>query len=532
MEKHNKESSILKRKKNKKTNTGHNENIENGTATLPSSAQFKSIFSTIDENFGFINSILGKDIGLIEKKYFVFNDKYIMGLVYINSLTDQKLVSSQVIEPLLKASIDIRNSSDDILNIIQSKFIYIPTVSKSDQMKDIVYSLLNGSAILFIDEIESALIIESRKVEKRAVEKPVNEVSTLASMDSLTEDITTNCNLIMKRLPTPDLQFEKFIVGKLSQTEVKLLWLEGIANKKIIDEVRKRIQKINIDMVDGIGVLSELIVDSTMSVFATYKQSERPDVLTKGLSDGQFVILCNNSPFGLLAPVTFWDNFKTMDDYSEIPLSSCYLRLLRCTAFILAITISPLYLAFVAYNHSIVPSTLAINITTGREGVPFPSIVELLIVSLGLTIIREASLRIPGTAGYFIGTLAAVVIGQAAVSAGYVSASLIIVVAVSYISTYAISSNTLLFSTRLINIFLILLSGMFGIFGIINGLIIIIWHMVSLESFGVPYMYPLVPFDFEGMKDTIIRAPFSVLKKRLRILSPYNRIRMNNNKDK
>jgi spore germination protein KA len=212
-----------------------------------------------------------------------------------------------------------------------------------------------------------------------------------------------------------------------------------------------------------------------------------------------------------------------MDDYAERSTSASYLRFVRYAAFLFSILLSPLYLSFVTYNQTVVPQPLALAIATGRAGAPFPSVVELLIMTFAITIIREAAMRIPGAVGFFIGTLAAVVIGQASVAAGYISASIIIVVAASEISSFAISTSTLVYTSRLINYFFIILSGMFGMFGLINGIAIVFWHLASLESFGVPYLYPLVPFELSAMKDTFIRL--GVLKKRFRILAPFNRIR-------
>jgi spore germination protein KA len=181
----------------------------------------------------------------------------------------------------------------------------------------------------------------------------------------------------------------------------------------------------------------------------------------------------------------------------------------------------------VTYNHSIVPPDLAVAIAVGRDGVPFPSVVEILLLTVTISIIQEAALRIPGIIGYFIGTISAVVIGQATVSAGYVSASVIIVISISVVSSFAISSATLLYTARLINYSLILLAGFFGMYGLINGIVITAWHMVSLHSFSLPYVYPLIPFDREAMKDTLIRAPMRSLKKRFSLLSPNNRSRTN-----
>lgn len=499
-----------------------NKNRENNSPQLPSEMQERGVFLTIDENFSFLKSIFGDGIGLVVAKYAVFEDRVQIGVAYIESIIDTKLLSSQVIEPLLRETDFKFGSSKNVFKVIQAKLISVPNLKQSNKMKEVLSALLNGKTLLFSEGLENALIIGTRKVEKRAVEKPDNEVTVSAANDAFVEDLDTNCSLIIRRLPTPNLHFASFTVGQLSNTKVKLIWLEGIAKKEIIQEAKRRIENIDIDAVEGIGVLAELIQDRPISLFPKYKQTQRPDTTSRYLTEGHFAILCSNSPFALIAPVSFWDNFKTMDDYSEPPIIASYLRSIRVFAFILAILISPLYLSFVTYNHTIVPPPLAINIAMGREGVPFPSVVELLILSVSITIIREASLRISGSVGFFIGTISAVVIGQATVNAGYVSASVIIVVAISAISSFAISTTTLVFPARILNYLLILMASVFGMFGLFNGIVILLWYLLSLESFGVPYLYPLVPFDLEGMKDTIIRAPYIHLKKRLGLLAPEN----------
>ena len=338
----------------------------------------------------------------------------------------------------------------------------------------------------------------------------------LGSLDSLTENISTNCYLINKRLPSPNLRFEKFTLGRLLKTEVKLLWIEGIARTSAVDDVRSRIQMIDIDIFDGIGMLAGLITDRPSSVFPTYKQTQCPDVISKSLTDGQFAVLCDNSPFAFIGPVSFWDHFKTMDDYAQDTVASSYLWIIRYLSYVLCTTISPLYLAFVSFNHIIVPDTLAQNISKGRDAVPFPTFLEIMLLTIMLSIIREASLRIPGTMGYFIGTMSAIVIGQASVSAGYFSALVIIVVSVSIISSFVVSSFTLLYRTKMINYVLIIMSGAFGMFGFLNCVVLVIWHMTFLESFSLSFLHPIIPFDFNAIKDTLVRAPFKKLNKRFR----------------
>lgn len=490
---------------------------------LMSPWQEQNIFLAIDENFRLLTDIIGDDIGLIKGKHAILGGKVQAGVVYIESITDEELVSSQVIEPLLLGKVDLNTRQEAVLELIQSKFIYVPNTKNSSRMGEIVESLLSGDTVLFINGLNTALIIGSGKIVKRSIEKPENEGTVLASLESFIEDLDANCSMVIKRLPTSALRFETFTKGVLSRTKIKLLWIDGSSNAKIVEEARSRITQINIDNIDGIGVLAELIEDNPWSIFPQYRQTQRPDVVAKALADGHFAVLCSNSPFAFFAPTSLWDNFKTMDDYAERSSSASYLRIARYMAFLMSILLSPLYLSFVTFNQIIVPPSLAANIATGREGVPFPSGVELLLLTFGITVIREGALRITGSVGYFIGTLAAVVIGQATVAAGYVSASIIIVVAVAEISAFAIATTTLVYTSRLINYFFVILSSVFGIFGLINGIAIIFWHLASLESFGVPYLYPVIPFDLAAMKDTFLRI--GVLKKRLRILAPGNRTR-------
>ncbi|HEX3032728.1 MAG TPA: spore germination protein [Bacillota bacterium] len=515
---------LSKVKKLKKPETGNAETSV--TDSVPSST-----LSSIAENFRALEETFGKDRGLIQATYELFQGKARVGVAYIKALADIRLISDRIVEPLLRDRCVPRSYLQQLPDYIQSHLITVPDTHQISDLPQAIAVLLDGNTVLFIEGADKALVIGTSKAEKRAIVKPDNEVTISADMDTFVEDQDTNSNLIMKRLPTADLQFETFTMGRLSHTRVKLVWLKGIANEKTIAEVRRRLDHIDIDSLDGIGMLASLIRDRPLSVFPTYKQTQRPDLTAHYLTDGRFGILCDNSPFTLMGPVTFWDNFKTMDDYSESTLSATYLRVSRIISFNLAILLSPLYLSFVTFNHSITPPALAVNIAKGREGVPLPSVLELLILTFSITIIREASVRISGSVGFFIGTLAAVVIGQASVTAGYVSASVIIVAAISAIASFAVSTPAMVYTARLTNFFLILLSSIFGMFGLFNGIVLILWHILTLNSFGMPYLFPLVPFSVEGLKDSIIRAPYSDLTKRWRLLAPSNRTRINKKKE-
>ena len=480
---------------------------------------------TVDENLLFLKKFFGNGIDLVENKYEIFSNHLSVGLAYIESVTDHKVVMEHLVMPLLQCSNSMYEGPDNILQLLQTRTISATDTHQTSDMSQVIGCILNGDTVLFIENENNALTVGTREVAKKAIDAPENEATVLGSQESFCSDIGMNTSLIIKRLPTPNLHFEAFTLGTLSCTKIKLIWLEGVANPEIINEVRSRILKIDTDNVDGIGIIGELIEDSPLSLFPKYRQTERPDVVARNLTDGHFSIICSNSPFAFIGSVSLWDNFRSMDDYEERSLTSSYLRIIRYVAFVLSILTSSLYLAFITYNQSIVPPTLALSIAAGREGVPFPSAFELLLLTFFITVIREAGLRMPGSVGFFVATLAAIVIGQAIVTAGYVSSSLIIVIAISTISAFAISTTTLLYPARLLNYAFILLAGCFGIFGIISGIVFLFWHLITLSSFGVPYLYPLVPFDKDGIKDVIVRSRISVLKKRMKLLSPKNRVR-------
>lgn len=478
----------------------------------------------VEDNLTVIKNLFGEGINLIQSRHDINHLQ--LGISYIDSIADKDIVMKHVLTPIIQLARTLPPNAPDLLLYLKKSVVTVTEVFESRSFAEIISGLLNGDTVLFIDQADAALMIGTRKVEKRSVEAPENESTVFGSQESFTDDIKTNCSLIIKRLPVPNLKIEEFTVGTLSCTKVKLVWLEGIANPDIISEARARLRNIDIDLIDGVGTLFELIEDRPLSIFPAHRQTERPDLVARGLSYGRFAIICSNSPFAMVAPYGLLDTFKTMDDYEDRPVTASYLRLIRCFAFGISIFISGLYLSFVTYNQSIIPTNLALNIAQGRQGVPFPSVIELLILTAAITIIREAGLRMPSSVGYFVGTLAAVIIGQAVVTAGYVSASLIIVVAISTISSFAISATTMLYPARFLNYFFILLAGFFGIFGIVCGIIFLLWYLITLESFGMPYLYPLIPFDKSGMGDLFIRRRYSKLKSRMKFLSPFNRTKV------
>ncbi len=334
-------------------------------------SDFGKTLLTVDENLDFIKNFFGEGIDLIESRYEIFENHIRIGLAYIDTISDKDLIMQHVVMPVLKCNNSLCQNADSALLLIKSSVISATDIQQTSEMTQVIGRILNGDTVLFIEKANEALIVGTRKVEKRTVEAPENESTVLGSQESFTDDVKINCSLILKRLPVPNLRFEEFSLGTLSHTKVKLIWLEGIANAEVINEARSRLQRVDIDNVDGIGVIGELIEDKPLSLFPKYRQTERPDVAARNLTDGHFIIICSNSPFAFIAPDRFWDNFKSMDDYEERSLTSSYLRIIRYVAFAFSILISSLYLSFVTYNQTIVPSKLALNIAQEEKACLF-----------------------------------------------------------------------------------------------------------------------------------------------------------------
>jgi spore germination protein KA len=483
--------------------------------------------ASLDHNLNLVKELSGgEDTGIVVRRFYIMNGRREAGLIYLKNMADHKLLSQQVIMPLMKETADIHAPPAKLPKLLQMRFISAAETSETRAVDRVVEDVLTGYSALFIQGSDTAVIISTRSVKKRLPEKPDVEVSILSGKVAFVEDVDINCSLIRSRIPVQDLKFKKFTIGRLSRTTVFLVWIEGVANSKIIAEAEQRIKRIDVDNVISLGLVAELIEDEPLSLWPKYHLTERPDIAAQSLAEGSFAVLCDNVPQAFIAPVVLWHKFQSVDDYSEKAVIGSFIRIIRYAGFFISLFISSIYLAFVAVNHTVIPPALALNIAAGRQGVPFPSVVEVLSMTLFIDVLREVAVRTSATMGPAIGILGAVVIGQAAVAAGYVSPSLIIIIAVSAISTFAIPKISIVSVVRILNYVFILLAGFLGIFGVITGFVFVLWRLVSLRSFGVPFLYPVSPGEGYGLKDVFIRAPFWSLRRRLSLFAPGNRVRM------
>ncbi len=474
--------------------------------------------NNLEKNVKAIKSKLKNDKYLVVGKVFNFYGEYT--IIYMEKMADKDWINRYIIAALRKIERRHRHLSDistsNWVETISRYVINSVNVKKSRLKSDIVTEIIKGNTCIFYNNSDKALVIGTRKVDKRSVEKTQTEVTVLGSKEAFTEDLATNIVLIKRRYKTDKLKFSNYVLGQLSNTDVTICWIQDTASQQLVDEISRRVSKIDVDIIYDVSMIIQLIEDNPLSIWSQHVLTERPDIVSNHLAEGKIAILCDNSPFALIVPVSLFYNLMSPDDYYERPIVGTFFRLLRYIGIIISIYLSPLYLAFTTHNHAIVPPDLAITISDGRVGVPFPSFVELLLMTFIIDLLREAGIRLPRAMGSAIGILGAVVIGQAAVSAGYVSASLVIIISITAIANFAIPSNLMFNSIRIVNYLMIVAAGIFGIFGIHFFSILVLWQLVRHKTYGISILAPVVPGKTSALKDIFVRAPIGKLRKNMK----------------
>ena len=352
------------------------------------------------------------------------------------------------------------------------------------------------------------------KFEKRAIEIPAAERVIRGPREGFVEALGVNTSLIRRRIKSPDLKLISMEIGRYTKTKVVIAYIEGIADKTLIEEVNTRLKRIDIDGILESGMIEEFIEDNPYSPFPQVLATERPDVVTANLLEGRAAILVDGTPFSMVIPTTLYSLLQASEDYYARFIMATAVRWLRYLFVVISLLLPSLYVAVITYHHEMVPTTLLISMAASREQVPFPALVEALMMEVTFEALREAGLRLPQQVGSAVSIVGALVIGEAAVSAGIVSAPMVIVVSITGIASFTIPRFPLAFALRMLRFPMILLAGTLGLLGIMLGIITIVIHLCTLRSFGVPYLSPMAPMKTQDLKDVLIRAPWWRLKTR------------------
>ncbi|WP_124727488.1 spore germination protein [Staphylospora marina] len=488
------------RKKDSKSKTEEKNGQTRTSISHPKNLEIP-LSEELEENTRLLEALYDGSYDFIVRRFLLGGTRPAV-VMYFKSMSNSEALNEHVLRPLMnKPSV-----APDIEEIIE---ILLPVAytEKLEKLSDCVEQLGRGNAVLLMDDMCRGIGIGVAVLKSRGIAEPDAEPSIRGPKDGFNESLNTNVNLLRSRIRSPFLRLEMMKIGRYSQTPVVIAWIKGVTDADVLAEVRRRLKRIDIDGILDSGNIEELIEDNPYSPFPQIQQTERVDIVAGSLMEGRVAILMEGSPGVLVVPLTFPTLMQASEDYYNRHMAATAFRWLRFFLYFLSLTFPSFYVATITFHPEAIPTDQLITFAGARERIPLPTLVEALLMETAFEALREAGLRLPKIVGPAISIVGALVIGEAAVSAGLVSAPVVIVVAATAIASFTIPRYYAGLSFRLLRFPMIILGGTLGIAGLVLGLIAIVIHMSTLRSFGVPYLSPMAPFHGTAMKDVLARVP-------------------------
>jgi spore germination protein KA len=436
-----------------------------------------------------------KNVSGVSVRSLFVKDKEIY-VLFIPQITNRESLSENIIKPILEYS----GAQEITEDVVMKSVVYLDDVSCDDDENRITEYMLSGKSLIMISDCAKYLVANTINVEKRNIESPVIESSVRSPRDAFVENLNSNLSLIRYRIKDNALKIDDYIVGKRTKTSVALVYMGDIVNPMYVSEIKNKLEQLNVDGLWESGYLEKCISNGSHSLFPQVGMCERSDAACAHILDGKICILVSGSNLALIAPKTFIEFFDAGDDHYDNTYYGMFLKFIRVLALLISLTLSALYIAVVSFHSDFLPSQYILALAASRVGVPVNAVLEVTLMEILLELLREANVRLPTKIGTSMGIVGTIVIGQALVAAGLVSSPVIIIVALSALAAYAVPDITIMSPIRLLKYFMIFLTAIFGLFGFIMGISIIIIKLASETSFGVPYTTPVSPFHFKDIK--------------------------------
>lgn len=514
-----------KQVKNKKLLEKGNQNVNilNSNFDVPLSTILKDNLTRIKAAFGASSDLVVREIE-------IGTEHPLQAVViFIDGITGDILVNENVVGPLMAGFGAAGDSKPkvgaDPFEIIKKRLLIVGEVTEASFLGEVITSIVNGNCAIIIENSSRALIASTKGWKQRNIEEPATESLIRGPREGFIEHLRPNTALLRLRIKNPELRIEEMQIGEITGTTVALAYVNNIASPKVVDEVRNRLKRIRTDAILESGYLEEFIEDTPLSPFPQLIRTERPDKAAAGLLEGKIAIFTEGSPFVLLVPAFLTELLTTPEDYYERFVISTFVRLIRYGAFVISLILPALYVAIITYHQEMLPTAIVISIANQREGIPFPAFVEAFLLELIIEVVREASLRMPRLIGQTLTIVGVLIIGQSAVQAGLFSNIMLVVVALTAIASFTTPVFSVGITLRLLRFVLLFLAASLGIFGIVAGIYALYLHLVSLRSFGFPYLKPLAPLVTSDLKDTAIRVPRWAMRTRPRLTGFQDSIR-------
>ncbi|MDW7673842.1 MAG: spore germination protein [Bacillota bacterium] len=499
--------SKFKKKAQKKPGGNEQELLKDDVGEIPPELKLST---KLKINLDNMKRLLGESGDLNFREFVVGEGKGIQAAIFwVDGMADKEMISENIVKSVavgakaLSPSLNIRSFYEEI----KERYLNVGDIKETDSFAEAVYAGLSGDTVFLLDGYAQAIIASTREFAARGIEEPASEVVIRGPREGFTETLRMNTGLLRRRLKNPNLRMESTKIGRQSQTDVAIVYVKGIVNPEVLEEVKKRLNRIETDIILESSYLEEMIEDAPFSIFPTVTTSERPDSVIGSIMEGRVALIIDGTPFALIMPTIFFQLFQTAEDYySRYPIAT-FSRWLRLFGLAVTLLLPSLYIATTTFHPEIMPTTLLLTVAASREGVPFPAFVEAFVMEVTFEVLREAGVRMPRPVGQAVSIVGALVLGDAAISAGIVSPPMVVIVAATAIASFLIPNPDVVGSVRLLRFAMMLLAASLGYFGIAIGVIAIHIHLVSLRSFGVPYMWPFGPFNLVGLRDVLLRVP-------------------------
>lgn len=480
---------------------------------------------SFEERLAKFQELIGVNSG-IKIKYFYIGkvDLVRAALIYIDGLISKDIIDRDILFPLMNNVEEDICLISNVSDYVTKKYIYMSNTELYNDINQAVENIRRGKSAVLIDCAKDIIIVDTTGGAHRAISEPDNETALRGSREGFVENLDVNISMLRRKIKDKRLAIEMLTVGKRSKTDIAIIYLEDVAKKKIVDEVKKRINAIDVDIIHGDGTIEQCIEDHPWSVFPQMFGTNRPDVMAADIMEGKIAIITSGTPFVLCAPSNFIQFFQGVEDYHQRTIVASFARILRMLAVFIVITLPSIYLTLVKFNAELIPIKFITPIIQARSGIALTPFLEILLLEIIVEFLREGGLRLPSKIGQTLSVVGGIIIGDTAIKSKIVSPTTLLIIGISVVATFLIPNYDMSLVIRILRFPMLLLANTLGLFGIAAGWFFLMVQLCSMDSFGVAYL----EFTLSDMKDIFIRAPLWAMNKRPDIVPNNNKFRQNN----
>ncbi len=472
---------------------------------------------SVDDAYNFLKNTVGQSPDINIRRFFLGRTRRIPAvLIFNDGLADNQMIDQDIIV-LMQSYEDAESLTTQgpaIHQYVHDSIVSVGHATAENKWSKLLPKMLGGNTLVFIQGASSVLVLDTVKYPARAIERPGTERAVNGPQESFNEVVLTQMNLVRRRIKSPQLHFDKITIGTLTHTMVIVAHIEGVTNPELVMAVKRRLRAAKIDGLQYSSTLGAFLSTHPLSLFPQVRSSERVDVVVRDLLQGKVAILVDNTPFALTVPSTFMDFYQTTDDYTVSFWTAGMERLVRLFGLFVGLLLPPFYVAFVSVDPNLLPLKLIMTIAGSRVDIPFPPLLEVVIMWVIIEVLREAAIRLPKGLSTTLGTVGAIVVGTAIVKAGIVDSLMIIIITLTALGLFTSPVYEMATPWRILFWVLVFASYLLGLYGIVLVILMILTHLATLENFGVAYLSPFGPARLRDLKDTWLKFPASMLTKR------------------